>query len=203
MEKLNLKPTHKPIRDYYEALEQYDQLDITHEGAVSNPFAFLLATCAKRMGATLEPQHAMRSPKGNRIVIDGAVIDQYKLPIAYWEAKDTDDNLPKAIQEKRDKGYPFDNILFQNPERAILYQNDQVALDTDITDPENLVEVLQRLFSYSGTTFSDWYEAVDKFSDRIPALADELKGTRRATAQNQRSVQEGIRGFLPNLPYLD
>lgn len=175
MKKLNLKPTHKPIRDYYEALEQYDQHDITHEGAVSNPFAFLLATCAKKVGVTLEPQHAMRSPKGNRIVIDGAIIDQYRLPIAYWEAKDMDDDLPKAIQEKRDKGYPFNNILFQNPERVILYQNEEVALDTDITDPENLVEVLQRLFSYSGITFSDWYDAVDKFNERIPALAAKLK----------------------------
>ena len=73
-----------------------------------------------------------------------------------------DDDLPKAIQKKRDKGYPFDNILFQTPERAILYQNEEVALDTDITDPENLVEVLQRFFSYSGATFKDWYEAVDK-----------------------------------------
>ena len=67
MKKLNLKPTHKPIRDYYEALEEYEQHNITHEGAVSNPFAFLLATCAKRVGVTLEPQHAMHSPKGNCI----------------------------------------------------------------------------------------------------------------------------------------
>ena len=175
MKKLNLKPTHKPIQDYYEVLEQYDRHNITHEGAVSNPFAFLLATCAKKVGVTLEPQHAMRSPKGNRIVIDGAIIDQYRLPIAYWEAKDMDDDLPKAIQEKRNKGYPFNNILFQNPERAILYQNEEVALDTDITEPENLVEVLQRLFSYSGITFSDWYDAIDKFNERIPALAAKLK----------------------------
>ena len=28
MKKLNLKPTHKPIRDYYEVLEQYDQHNI-------------------------------------------------------------------------------------------------------------------------------------------------------------------------------
>ena len=175
-EKLNLKPTHKPIRDYYEALEQYHQHKITHEGAVSTPFAFLLATCAKRVGVTLEPQHAMRSPKGNRIVIDGAMINEFGLPIAYWEAKDMEDDLPKAIEEKRDKGYPFDdNILFQTPERAILFQNKEVALDTDITYPENLVEVLQRFFSYSGDIFKDWYEAVDKFSDRIPALAEKLK----------------------------
>ncbi len=195
MKKLNLKSTHKPIRDYYETLEGYEQHDITHEGAVSSPFAFLLATCAKKVGVTLEPQHAMRSPKGNRIVIDGAIIDPYRLPIAYWEAKDMDDDLPKAIQEKRDKGYPFDNILFQTPERAILYQNDEIALDPDITDPENLVEVLQGLFSYSGITFSDWYDAVDKFSTRIPALADELKTLVEQEHKTNGGFKEAFAGF--------
>ena len=195
MKKLNLKTTHKPIRDYYNALKQYDQLDITHEGAVSNPFAFLLATCAKKVGVTLEPQHAMRSPKGNRIVIDGAIIDQYRLPIAYWEAKDMDDDLPKAIQEKRNKGYPFNNTLFQNPERAILYQNEEVALDTDITEPENLVEVLQRLFSYSGITFSDWYNAVDKFNERIPALAAKLKELVEQEHKTNTEFKEAFTSF--------
>ena len=196
MKELNLKPTHKPIRDYYEALKQYDQLGVRHEGAVSNPFAFLLATCAKRVGVTLEPQHAMRSPKGNRIVIDGAIIDEeYRLPIAYWEAKDMDDDLPKAIQEKRDKGYPFDNILFQNPERAILYQNKEEVLHTDITNPTNLVEVLQRLFSYSNTTFSDWYDAVDKFSERIPALADKLKELVKQQHKTNAGFKEAFASF--------
>ena len=195
MEKLNLKPTHKPIRDYYEALEQYDHLDITHEGAVSSPFGQLLAICAKRVGGTLEPQHSMRSPKGNRIVIDGRIIDQYKFSIAYWEAKDMDDDLPKAIQEKRDKGYPFDNILFQTPERAILYQNEEIALDTDITDPINLIEALQRLFSYSRTTFKDWYDAVDKFSTQIPALADKLKELVKKQHKTNTAFKKAFAGF--------
>ena len=44
----------------------------------------------------------------------GAIIDEYRLSLAYWEAKDIDDDLPKAIQEKRDKGYPFNNTLVSN-----------------------------------------------------------------------------------------
>ncbi|MDE0481666.1 MAG: N-6 DNA methylase [Candidatus Poribacteria bacterium] len=175
MEKLNLKPTHKPIKDYYKALEQYDQYDLTHEGTVSNPFAILLDVCAKRVKATFAPQYPMRTKEGKRIVLDGAIIDEYRRSLAYWEAKDIDDDLSKAIQEKRDKDYPFDNILFQTPERAILFQDDQEILNTDITESQNLVETLQRLFSYSDTTSSDWYDAVGKFSDRIPALADRLK----------------------------
>ena len=41
MPQLNLKPTHKTIRNYYATLRQYNKHNITHEGAVSNPFALL------------------------------------------------------------------------------------------------------------------------------------------------------------------
>ena len=175
MPKLNLKPTHKAIRDYYATLQQYDKHDATHEGAVSNPFAFLLDTCAKQMNATLIPQYAMHAAKGNRIVIDGVILDEYGLPFAYWEAKDIDDDLVKAVQDKRDAGYPFDNILFQTPQRAILYQNGQIALDLDITEPARLIAVLQYLFSYVPPALDNWQTAVSDFREHVPDLANKLK----------------------------
>jgi len=121
MQKINITPTHKAVRDYYDALQQYENYNIKHEGAVSNPFAILLDSCAKKMKATFVPQYIMRTPAGNRIVIDDAILDEYGLPIAYWESKDMDDALPKEIQKKCEAGYPFDNTFFQNPQRAILY----------------------------------------------------------------------------------
>ena len=175
MPKLNLKPSHKAIRNYYATLQQYDKHDATHEGAVSNPFAFLLDTCAKQMNATLIPQYAMRALKGNRIVIDGVILDEYGLPFAYWEAKDMDDDLVKAVQDKRDAGYPFDNICFQNPQRAILYQNGQIALDLDITEPARLIAALQYLFSYVPPALDNWQTAVSDFREHVPDLANKLK----------------------------
>ena len=175
MPKLNLKPSHKAIRNYYATLQQYDKHDATHEGAVSNPFAFLLDTCAKQVNATLIPQYAMHAAKGNRIVIDGVILDEYGLPFAYWEAKDIDDDLLKAIQDKRDAGYPFDNILFQTPQRAILYQNGQIALDLDITEPARLIAVLQYLFSYVPPALDNWQTAVSDFREHVPDLANKLK----------------------------
>ena len=174
MEKLNIKPTHKFIKDYYKALKQYDQYDLTHEGTVSNPFAILLDFYAKKVKATFAPQYPMRTPAGKRIIIDGAILNEYGLPIAYWEAKDVDDDLPKAIQEKRDKGYPFDNILFQTPERAILFQDEQEVLNTDITEPKNLVESFQYLFSYTAPALDNWQTAVADFRAHVPDLANKL-----------------------------
>ena len=175
MLQLNLKPNHKAIRDYYTTLQQYAQHAIRHEGAVSSPFEGLLHACARQVNATLVPQYAMRTPKGNRIVIDGVVLDEYGLPFAYWEAKDIDDDILKAVEEKQEAGYPLDNILFQTPQRAILYQNGQMALDLDITEPAGLIAVLQYLFSYTVPALDNWQIAVSDFREHVPDLANRLK----------------------------
>ena len=175
MPKINLKPNHKAIRDYYATLQQYEQQGIRHEGAVSNPFAFLLDTCTKQVNGTFIPQYSMRTPRGNRIVIDGVVLDEYGLPFAYWEAKDRDDDLLKAIAQKREVGYPLDNTCFQTPQRIILYQNGQVALDLDITEPARLIAALQYLFSYVPPALDNWQTAVSDFREHVPDLASKLK----------------------------
>ena len=175
MPQLNLKPSHKAIRDYYATLQQYEAQSITHEGAVSSPFGTLLQACARQVNATLVPQYAMRARTENRIVIDGAVLDEYGLPFAYWEAKDIDDDLLKAVAEKREAGYPLDNILFQTPQRVILYQNGQVALDLDITEPAELIAALQYLFSYIPPALDNWHAAVSDFREYVPDLANKLK----------------------------
>ena len=175
MPQLNLKPSHKAIRDYYTTLQQYKQHAVTHEGAVSNPFAFLLDSSAKQVNATLIPQYAMRAANGNRIVIDGAILDEFGLPFAYWEAKDIDDDLPKAVAEKQAAGYPLDNTCFQTPQRIILYQNGQPALDLDITEPVQLIAALQHLFAYVPPALDNWQTAVTDFREHVPALANRLK----------------------------
>ena len=175
MPKLNLKPSHKAIRDYYATLQQYEQQGITHEGAVSSPFDTLLHACAKQVNATLIPQYSMHTAAGNRIVIDGMIRDEYGLPLAYWEAKDIHDNLPDAVQQKRNAGYPLDNTLFQTPERAILYQNGGEALDIDITEPAHLITALQHLFAYTAPALDNWHTAVSDFRAHVPDLANKLK----------------------------
>ena len=175
MPKLNLKPNHKAIRDYYATLQEYDKHDITHEGAVSSPFETLLHVCAKQVNGTLVPQYPMRAPKGNRIVIDGAILDEYGLPLAYWEAKDMDDDLSRSVIDKRETGYPLDNILFQNPQRAILYQNGAETLAIDIIEPANLIAALQYLFSYTAPELHNWQTAVTDFREHVPDLASQLK----------------------------
>jgi len=46
---LNLKTTQKPVKAYYKALRQVQQMSLLHESAVAPQFANLLRACASRM----------------------------------------------------------------------------------------------------------------------------------------------------------
>ncbi|RKU27352.1 DNA helicase [Candidatus Poribacteria bacterium] len=191
---LNLKPTHKPIKDYYATLQQFNQQAITHEGAVSAPFGTLLNICAKQIDATFSQQYQMQTDSGDRIIIDGAVT-KLGMPLAYWEAKDIHDDLPQAVQEKQQAGYPLDNILFQTPERGILFQNGQRTLDTDLTDPNNLVNTLQQLFGYTTPVHEDWERAVADFRTHVPDLATEMMDLIETQLENDSTFRTAFTGF--------
>ncbi|MCY4082665.1 MAG: hypothetical protein OXF54_20655 [Caldilineaceae bacterium] len=115
MPNLSLKPTHKPVKSYCVALDQFAQLGITHETAVRAAFQSLLEHCARQGGWTLVPEHAVSTRRNKRIVVDGALIDNFRLTHGYWEAKDIDDDLPVEVERMCAPGYPSDNILFQTP----------------------------------------------------------------------------------------
>lgn len=173
---LNLKPTSAKVRDYYNALNQYGQLNISHEMAVRSAFASLLDSCARKWDWTLIPEFRIALPTKKSIIVDGAVLTAFKQRHGYWEAKDLKDDLEKEIKKKLDLGYPRDNIIFQSPERAILYQNGvRQGLNEDITDSGNLVELLQEFFKYRKPEHLEWERAVEEFTPRIPDIANGVK----------------------------
>ena len=174
MPPLNLKPTHKPVRDYYTALNRYAQLGVTHETAVRSAFQFLLESCGRQFDWTLVPEHSMNGDQNKRIVVDGALIDGFRLIHGYWEAKDIHDDLPAEIVRKFEKGYPRDNILFQTPHRAILWQNSQQTLNVDLKDRAQLIKVLDTFFAYRPPEYTEWEEAVAQFKDRVPDIGSGL-----------------------------
>ena len=177
MTSLNLRPTHKIIKDYYSELDQFDRLGVAHEGAVRSAFQSLLQGCARQFDWTLVPEHSMTVRRDRRIVVDGALMDDFRLTHGYWEAKDEDDDLPSEVVRKFEKGYPRDNILFQEPHRAILWQNEQQTLDADLTDPTELIGTLETFFSHRLPEQAEWEEAVAQFRERVPALGEGLAET--------------------------
>jgi predicted helicase len=169
---LNLKPTHKPIKEYYKALERYDYHNISHETAIKNAFQDLLTYCCKQMNLDFIEEFPYIRLKRHKARIDGAFLDRFTVPQGYWEAKDSADDLQTEVIKKFDQGYPRDNIIFQSPDRAIIYQGATLVLDEDITSPVRLVSVLKELFHYKTDTQLDWETAVEEFKLQIPEYAE-------------------------------
>ena len=163
---LAAKPKSKDLTDYYAALEAYEKQGVTHEGALRSAFQNLLAETGRRTGWTLIPELASGS-----IRPDGTFRDEYFLNRGYWEAKDTDDNLETEIRKKIAKGYPLTNIIFEDTQRAYLYQNGQVAMQADLTQRVQLTNLLIAFFSYTGPAHEDFSSAVEDFKQRVPDLA--------------------------------
>jgi predicted helicase len=170
MSQLNLKPTHAAVKDYYAALNQLGQLHFDNEAQVSDAFAKLLTVCGRKLHLTFIPQFPIERPK-SRVIVDGALLDTFHLAHGYWEAKDEKDDLDREIKSKLDKGYPHDNIIFQAPERAVLYQGSIRVFDENISRPEALVQVVNAFFDYKAGYIQEWEQAVSEFSERIKELA--------------------------------
>ncbi len=174
MPDLNIKPTHKPIRNYYSELKAYAELGAEHEGTVRTAFQNLLQNYCRRAGLTLVCEKTRTLPLATggykRIRIDGEVVDGYGLPHGHWEAKDTQDDLLTEARKKSAAGYPFKNIIFQSPTHALLYQNGLLRLDVDLTDPQSLINVLTTFFAYQEANIVDWYAAVEEFKAKVPVL---------------------------------
>ncbi len=167
---LKLKPGQKSVKAYYESLDDFDRIGVTHEAAVRSAFQSLLASCGRQFQWTLVPEHSITLRRNKRIVVDGALIDKFELRHGIWEAKDIHDDLPVAVQRKFAAGYPRDNILFQTPQRAILWQDDRPVLDADLTDPPQLIKTLQTFFSHRPEAIAEWEEAVAQFKDKVPDI---------------------------------
>jgi len=166
-----LKPTHKPVKAYYAALQQFQLHGHTTEGNTRSAFADLLKRCSSPYGWHLVEEYKFKGTGKQDLRADGALVDELTLVHGLWEAKDSDDDLQKEIKAKVAKGYPLTNTLFQSPDRAVLYQDNRIALDTPLTAPENLIEVLQLFFEHRQAHEVDWEDAVLKFSEKIPDLA--------------------------------
>ena len=214
MTTLNLKLTHKPVKAYYESLQRFESIGVSHETAVRSAFQTLLEHCGRQFNWILVPEHSMtplirgaRGVKNKRIVVDGALIDNFQLPHGYWEAKDIHDDLPSEVLHKFAAGYPRDNILFQTPHRALLWQNNQQTLDADLTDPTQLIHTLETFFSHRPQEYTEWEEAVSQFKDRVPALGNGLaeliekeRGTNREFTAAFAAFHEKCRQSInPNL----
>ena len=191
----NIKASHKPIKQYYAELKEYDSIGAAHEGAVRTAFQNLLQHYSRQADLILVCEKTHYTPENRRITPDGEVVDPFGLPYGYWEAKDTQDDLYIETDKKFAAGYPSKNIVFQSPTHALLYQHGQLQLDLDITEPRNLVNVLQTFFAYQEENISAWHTAVSEFKETVPELGEKLTALIETERQNNPRFQKAFISF--------
>jgi hypothetical protein len=95
MSNFKLKPTHAPVKAYYETLEKFGKFD--NEGNIRRAIESLLEKCARPfVVAEYQIARSGKSP----LRVDAAVLDAFNLPRGYWEAKDEKDDLQAEMNRK-------------------------------------------------------------------------------------------------------
>ena len=108
---------------------------------------------------------------------DGTVKDALRMARGYWEAKDTHDDLDAEIQAKFNRGYPRDNIVFEDSETAVLFQNGAVAMRVDMSRPGELHRLISRFLDYELPEIEEFRQARQQFKTDLPAVLENLRET--------------------------
>ncbi len=193
---IDIKPTHKPIKEYYEELASFEKHGHSNEMTVRNAFQDLLQTYTKKIGWQFIEEYTIKRKDRKNASVDGALLDQFSLPRGFWEAKDSKDDLPTEITKKFADGYPQSNILFWQPGRAILFQDGRQILDEDISNPKTLVEVMTAFFEYDQPFIKEWEHAVEEFKNTIPTLANSVLRILEEQRSSNRTFQQSFDTFM-------
>ena len=130
------------------------------------------------------------------IVPDGTVKDSLRMDRGYWEAKDTHDDLDAEIQNKFNKGYPRDNIIFEDSREAVLIQNGDVAMRVDMRREGELHRLIRRFLDYELPEIEDFRKAQSQFKDDLPSVLESLRVTIEEAERYNAEYRRAAADFL-------
>ena len=135
----------------------------------------------------------LRAPGG--VIPDGTVKDRMRLSRGHWEAKDLHDNLDAEIQSKLRRGYPDDNIVFENSRTAVLVQRGTTAMKADMRNPGQLHRLIQSFLNYVTREVEEFRAAWDQFKKDLPNILAALREAVRYAAESN-DYQAASTSFL-------
>ena len=157
-----------------------------NEGNVRHCFAGLLRKyCAS---AELILAEEIQEKTGDKInIYDGIVKTVFRLNHGYWEAKDEKDDLDREIAIKFGRDYPRFNILFENTQTAVLFQNGEETLRVNMQDDAQLDKILHAFVDYQRPEIADFRKALEQFKVDLPNILGVLRrAINRAQADNKK-----------------
>jgi hypothetical protein len=110
-----------------------------------------------------------------KVYPDGTILHTLRVPHGYWEAKDTADDLDEEIRSKTARGYPQDNIIYENSETAVLIQDRHEVMRCAMDDPTALGQLVGVFFAWERPEIAEFREAVEQFQADLPAVLEALR----------------------------
>jgi predicted helicase len=147
----------------------------TRESVVREAFKDLLKGWGRAHDVIFVPEYEIETPAKYRRYVDGALLHELRVPFGYWEAKDEKDDLDEEIDLRFRRGYPQDNIIFEDSRQAVLIQNRQQVIRCGVDDPAQLQRLLELFFGYERTAIAEFRKAVEQFKTDLPAVLDALR----------------------------
>jgi predicted helicase len=166
------------------------------ETAIRNSFLNLLNEYASQKGLILIPELTIKSPFGTNITPDGTLKDSLRLDWGYWESKDEADDINLEIDKKFAKGYPKDNILFEDSRTAILYQNGFEVARIDMRDANALDGVIKSFMNYQRPEIVSFHKAIELFKSDIPNVVTALRNLIQDSITTNRAFINQTEIFL-------
>ena len=145
------------------------------EGVVSEAFKDLLKAYARAQNLIFLNQYELPRQDGARRSVDGALVYDVRLAFGYWEAKDEEDDLDSEIASKFKRGYPRDNIIFEDSRSAVLIQNGNEVMRCPVQDADGLEHLLGLFFGYERPEITQFRKAVVQFQSDLPAVLKALR----------------------------
>lgn len=145
------------------------------EQIIREAFKDLLKAWSRQQGLVFLAEQGLTSNQKTAIRPDGTILHDLRVPLGYWEAKDTADDLDTEIAKKFRKGYPQDNIIFENSDTAVLIQNRAEVMRCAMTDTRELERLLTLFFGYERPEIAEFRRAVTQFQTDLPAILDALR----------------------------
>jgi predicted helicase len=164
------------ISQYLNELDRLRKISGTcRERVVQEAFKDLWKAWGKEHDLQFIPDYEIVTPAKNRIYPDGALVYSLRVPFGYWEAKDEEDDLDAEIAKKFKKGYPRDNIIFEDSTEAVLIQNGTEIFRCKVDDPKQLEKLLKLFFAYERPEIAKFRKAVEQFKTDLPAVLSALR----------------------------
>jgi hypothetical protein len=94
-----------------------------NEQTIREAFKDLLKAWSRQNNLLFVAELEHATGQKTKVYPDGTILHDLRVPLGFWEAKDTKDDLDVEIQKKFAKGYPQENIIFENSHTAAITED--------------------------------------------------------------------------------